>query len=138
MPAVPHRGDEGDKRLKLYGRTDIDDITVPQPDGTSHRHVRTKKMNKEDGTPGHFILECESCCAKLIEMDPGIMTKSLDGTSFTTHWAPNASLVPLSDAERRAKEDAEEQFLRGNVQDFQEFQEFQRGKRRRAINVGTR
>jgi hypothetical protein len=125
--------------LKLYGRTDIDEVTTPFKDGTSHRHVRTKKMNKEDGTPGPFVLDCEACSARMIEMDPGITTKSLDGTSFTTHWTPNVRMVPQSEAEKQAKDEAEEQFLRGNVSDFQEFQEFQRQKRRgKPINVGVR
>jgi len=121
----------------LYGRTDIDNVSIQQPDGSWHKHERTKKMASAEGKPGPFVLECKSCITKLIDMDPGIITKSMDPTvQFTTHWSTNVRTVPKSEGEKEAEEDAEREFMLGNMSDFEAFKEFRASRRRGpAINV---
>jgi hypothetical protein len=104
----------------LYGRTDIDEVTVPQPDGTSHRHQRTAKMGK-----GPFVLDCATCEAKLISDDPAITTRDPRGATTTTHWSPNERGVPKSEAERNAEEDAERAFAIQSGKDYADFKQWQ-------------
>ena len=136
---------------KLYGRTDIDSVSCPTEDTREvrdsdgkrvqipvmHKHVRTNAMNKPDGGKGPFVLECKSCIGHLVNGDPNILTRSMDpGVSFSTHWSPNATSVPKSGDEVLQEDEAQRQFLRDSVTDYQEFRDFQRQRRRKAVNFG--
>jgi hypothetical protein len=119
---------------KLYGRTDFDSISVTFPDGSVHRHDRTRAMGPLN--EGQFILVCKECIAQLLATDPNITAHDLvGGNPFTTHWAVSPSLVPKSSAEQLVQEEAERQMATGRLEEFQEFQEFRRQRRGRAINL---
>jgi len=116
--------------MKLFGRSDINEVNVTLPSGENHRHTRKK------GVEGPFVLECEECCAVLLKTDPAILAAGRDPrhSATTTHWATTLKGAPKTENEIEDEANARAAYAMQSGTDLEAFRRWQNEQR---MPVGT-
>jgi hypothetical protein len=137
--AANHPGEGEEKEVRelsipaaLYGRKDLKEVTVPQKDGTQHKHSLKPELIEGRSV---VVLKCKSCVEELVNRDPSIVTPTRDpNVSFSTHWTITPRLVPKTEDEIEKEQNDQLAFASQSGQTFADFLKWQADQKKRGVN----